>query len=108
MASSKSKSSTPKRVTPTYTRAFRYRTNGNETNRKVLVTAQNQNSLRGFDISDMTPRQITSLQKSWSKVQNLDIPLMEKESKAIKTNVFAKTSFRKFSQSKVRYFLKNA
>tara|TARA_R110002012_G_scaffold313697_1_gene525484 strand:+ start:1893 stop:2219 length:327 start_codon:yes stop_codon:yes gene_type:complete len=108
MASSKSKSSTPKRVTPTYTRAFRYRTNGNETNRKVLVTAQNQNSLRGFDISDMTARQITSLQKSWTKVQSKNIPLAQKESMVIKGNKTASTSFRKFSQSKVRYFLKNA
>jgi len=105
---SKTKSSTPKRVTPTYTRAFRYRTNGNETNRKVLVTAQNQNSLRGFDISNMTARQIITLQDSWSKVQSKDIPLTQKESMVIKGNKTASKSFRKFNQSKVRYFLKNA
>ena len=77
-----------------YSRAVRYRTNGNETNRKVLVTAQNQNSIRGFDISEMSTRQIMSLEKAWSKVQNLNIPLTEKEAQAIKTNRIAKTSFK--------------
>ena len=90
--SAKSKSS--KRSTPMYPRAFRYRANGMETNRKVLVTAQNQNSIRGFDISEMSSRQI--------------IPLMEKESKTMKTNRMAKTSFKSFKQGKVRYFLKNS
>ena len=104
--SAKSKSS--KRSTPMYPRAFRYRANGSESNRKVLVTAQNQNSIRGFDISEMTTRQITSLEKAWSKVQNLNIPLMEKESKTMKTNRIAKTSFKSFKQGKVRYFLKNS
>ena len=108
MASSKSKSSTHKRVTPTYTRAFRYRSNGSESNRKVLVTAQNQNALRGFDISNMTPRQITALQTAWNKVQSKNIPLSAKESMVIKSNKNASKSFRKFNQSKVRYFLKNA
>ena len=105
-ATTKSKSS--KRSTPMYSRAFRYRANGNETNRKVLVTAQNQNSIRGFDISEMSTRQIMSLEKAWSKVQNLNIPLTEKEAQAIKTNRIAKTSFKSFKQGKVRYFLKNS
>jgi len=68
MAKTQTKST--KRSTPMYPRAFRYRANGSESNRKVLVTAQNQNSLRGFDISEMTTRQINALEKTWSKVQN--------------------------------------
>ena len=108
MAKSATTKSSTKRSTPMYPRAFRYRANGMESNRKVLVTAQNQNSLRGFDISEMSTRQIMSLEKAWSKVQNLNIPLTEKEAKAIKTNTFAKTSFKSFKQGKVRYFLKNS
>ena len=108
MASSKTKVSKSRRSTPTYTRAFRYRANGSESNRKVLVTAQNQNALRGFDISNMTPRQITAVQSAWNKVQNKNIPLSQKESMVIKANKNASKSFRKFMQSKVRYFLKNA
>jgi len=104
----KTKATKTKRSTPMYPRAFRYRTNGNESNRKVLVTAQNQNSLRGFDISEMTARQINSLEKTWSKVQNLNIPLADKESKAISSSKNAKTSFKSFKQSRVRYFLKNS
>ena len=53
MAKSATTKSSTKRSTPMYPRAFRYRANGSESNRKVLVTAQNQNSLRGFDISEM-------------------------------------------------------
>ena len=94
-------------ATPIVAKSFRYR-NGKESNRKVLITAQNQNSLSGFDISEMSTRQIMSLEKAWSKVQNLNIPLTEKEAKAIKTNTFAKTSFKSFKQGKVRYFLKNS
>jgi hypothetical protein len=108
MAKSATTKSSTKRSTPMYSRAFRYRSNGSESNRKVLVTAQNQNSIRGFDISEMTMRQITSLEKAWSKVQNLNIPLTEKEAQAIKTNRIAKTSFKSFKQGKVRYFLKNS
>lgn len=104
--SAKSKSS--KRSTPMYPRAFRYRSNGSESNRKVLVTAQNQNSIRGFDISEMSTRQVTSLEKAWSKVQNLNIPLSKKEAKIISSNKPAKTSFKSFKQGKVRYFLKNS
>ena len=106
MAKTKTKSA--KRSTPIYPRAFRYRANGSETNRKVLVTAQNQNALRGFDVSEMTTRQITSIEKAWSKVQNLNIPLSAKEAKAISSSRTAKTSFKSFKQSRVRYFLKNS
>tara|TARA_R100000458_G_scaffold13050_1_gene10877 strand:+ start:181 stop:501 length:321 start_codon:yes stop_codon:yes gene_type:complete len=106
MAKTKTKSA--KRSTPIYPRAFRYRSNGTESNRKVLVTAQNQNSLRGFDVSEMTTRQIVALEKTWSKVQNLNIPLADKESKAISSSRNAKNSFKTFKQSRVRYFLKNS
>jgi hypothetical protein len=106
MAKTQTKST--KRSTPMYPRAFRYRANGSESNRKVLVTAQNQNSLRGFDISEMTTRQVNALEKAWSKVQNLNIPLADKESKAISSSRNAKTSFKSFKQSRVRYFLKNS
>lgn len=107
MASAKSNKKT-KRSTPIYSREFRYRSNGNETNRKVLVTAQNQNSLRGFDVSEMTPRQISALEKTWDKVAGLDIPLSEKESRTISSSRNAKSAFRYFKQSRVRYFLKNS
>ena len=104
----KTKTKSAKRSTPIYPRAFRYRSNGTESNRKVLVTAQNQNALRGFDISEMTARQVTSIEKAWSKVQNLNVPLSTKEAKAISSSRIAKNSFKSFKQSRVRYFLKNS
>lgn len=91
------------RPTYIYEKSFRYR-NGSEGNRKVLVTAQNQNNLRGFDITNMSPRKIQSIKDSWSKIQGRNYTLASKESKVLGTNRNAKGRFRSFKTSRIRYF----
>jgi hypothetical protein len=89
-----------------YEKSFRYR-NGTEGNRKVLVTAQNQNNLRGFDITGMSPRKVQSIKDSWAKVQGRNYPLTTKESKVLGSNRNAKGNFRSFKMSRIRYFHAN-
>ena len=86
--------------TPLHLKSFRYR-NGSETNRQVLVTAQNQNSLRGFDITGMSPNMISKLQTSWNRISNRNMPLTKKESSVISR---VKAPFKSFTVSKIRYF----
>lgn len=90
-------------ATPIVAKSFRYR-NGKESNRKVLITAQNQNSLRGFDVSDMTDSQIQNMTEKWSKVQNQKWSLTAKESNMIKNHKPAQGRFKTFKTSKIRYF----
>jgi len=89
---------------PTYIteKSFRYRNNGVEGNRKVLVTAHNQNSLKGFDITGMPENKVTEIQKAWNKVQKRKCPLTTKEASVL--NALPKTKFRSYKLSKVRYF----
>jgi hypothetical protein len=91
------------RSTYIYEKSFRYR-NGNESNRQVLVTSQNQNALRGFDITNMTPKQADNIRVAWTKVQNQNWSLTQKESKVLNSTPTAKGNFRSFKTSRIRYF----
>jgi len=90
--------------TPIYSKSFRYRYNGSESNRQVLVTAQNQNSLKGFDITGMSPAQITEIQSAWNRYASRSMPLTKKES-AVLNKVSA--PFKCFKTSRIRYFHNN-
>ncbi len=88
-------------------KSFRYRNNGTEKNRRVLVTASNQNSLRGFDVTNMTPEQVSEIRGAWKKVQSRNYKLSTKESKVLNALPTAKGSFRSYKTSKIRYFHTN-
>jgi hypothetical protein len=91
---------------PTYIteKSFRYRNGGTEGNRRVLVTAQNQNSLRGFDITDMPESKVSAIRDAWAKIQKRNYPLTKKESKVLNSVPFAKANFRSYKTNKIRYF----
>ena len=91
------------RSTYIYEKSFRYR-NGSESNRQVLVTSQNQNTLRGFDITNMSPKQVDNIRTAWTKVQNRNWSLSQKESKVLSNIPTAKGNFKSFKTSKIRYF----
>lgn len=84
-------------------KSFRYR-NGSESNRTVMTTSQNQSILRGFDVSDMTPKQIDNLGEKWEKIQNQNWSLPAKESHLLSNYRPAKGRFKTFKMSRIRYF----
>jgi len=87
-------------ITP---KSFRYR-NGDESNRIVLTTSQNQSTLRGFDVSDMTPKQIENLGEKWRTIQNQNWTLPAKESYMLNNYRPAKGRFKTFKINRIRYF----
>jgi len=87
--------------TPLHVKSFRYRNGGVEKNHHVMVTAQNQNSLKGFDISDATDKQVAELQKVWNRYASRKMPLSQKESAVLKR---VNASFKSFKTSKIRYY----
>ena len=84
-------------------KSFRYR-NGSESNRRVLVTSQNQNTLRGFDVTNMSEKRIQTIMSSWTKIQGKNMPLTAKESYVLSNTPTAKGSFKSFMIGKIRYF----
>ena len=84
-------------------KSFRYR-NGSETNRRVLVTSQNQNTLRGFEVTNMSEKRIQNIYAGWAKIQSKNIPLAAKESFVLTNTPSAKGSFRTYKMGKIRYF----
>ncbi len=84
-------------------KSFRYR-NGSESNRKVMMTSMNQSVLRGFDVSDMTPKQITNLGEKWNKIKNQNWSLRAKESHLLNNYRPAGGRFKTFKTSRIRYF----
>jgi len=84
-----------------YPRSFTYN-NGKRTNREVLVTAQNQNVVRGFDVSDLPKGQVTRIKNAWTKIQNRNWSLSTKESNVIKSvGSSARNNFRTFKRNKM-------
>ena len=87
-------------ITP---KSFRYR-NGSESNRMVMTTSQNQSILRGFDVSDMTPKQIENLGEKWNTIKNQNWSLTAKESHLLKNYRPSQGRFKTFKISRIRYF----
>jgi len=91
---------------PIKPKSFRYR-NGIESNRNVLMTSQNQSTLRGFDVSDMSDTQIANMSSKWETIQNQNWSLTAKESHLLKNYRPAKGRFKTFKTSKIRYYHTN-
>lgn len=89
--------------TPITTKSFRYR-NGDESNRKVLMTSQNQSTLRGYDVTNMTPPQVENMITRWNGIQNQNWGLAAKESHLLNNYRPAKGRFKTFKTSRIRYF----
>ena len=78
--------------------------NGQKGNRRVLVTAQNQNHLRGFDISNLTSGQTTRIKNAWTKIQNQNWSLVTKERKVMEmVGSPARSNFRTFKIDGIKF-----
>jgi len=85
-------------------RKFTY-DNGKKTERHVLSTAHNQNTLRGFDVSNLTKGQITRIRNAWEKIQNQNWKLETKERKVMDAvGSPAKSNFRTFKTASIKSF----
>ena len=85
-------------------RKFTY-DNGKKTERHVLSTAHNQNTLRGFDVSKLTKGQITRIRNAWTKIQNQNWSLETKERKVMElVGSPAKANFRTFKTENIKTF----
>ena len=80
--------------------------NGRKTNRHVLSTAQNQNHLRGFDVTSLSSGQITRIRNAWTKVQNQNWSLTTKERKVMEVvGKPASSNFRTFKVESIKNFI---
>ena len=80
--------------------------NGAKTTRRGLVTAENQNSLRGFDISRLNKGQASYIRNSWEKIQNQNWSLATKERKVMEmVGTPAKRNFRTFRIHNIKSYL---
>ena len=52
-----------------YSKEFTYKP-GTDRNPSVMVTAENQHALRGFNTNYMTKGQATRIRKEWNKIKN--------------------------------------
>jgi|TARA_Y100000310_G_scaffold323795_1_gene384717 hypothetical protein len=85
-------------------RKFTY-DNGRKTSRHVLSTAHNQNTLRGFDVSNLSKGQITRIRNAWEKIQNQPWKLATKERKVMEVvGIPAKSNFRTFKTENIKSF----
>ena len=79
-----------------HSKEFTYKP-GTDRNPSVLVTAENQHSLRGFNTNYMTKGQATRIQNEWNRVKNQPWSLTTKERVVMKrVGKPARTSFRMY------------
>ena len=79
-----------------HSKEFSYKP-GTDSNPSVLVTAENQHTLRGFNTNYMTKGQATLIQNQWRKIQNQRWSTATKERVLMKrVGKPAKTSFRMY------------
>jgi len=84
-----------------YNKEFNYKT-GTDRNPSVLVTAENQHTLRGFNTNYMTKGQVTRIQNEWNRVKNQPWSLTAKERVLMKrVGKPAKTSFRMYRKANI-------
>ena len=84
-----------------YNKEFNYKT-GTDRNPSVLVTAENQHTLRGFNTNYMTKGQVTRIQNEWNRVKNQPWSLTAKERVLMKrVGKPAKTSFRMYRKDNI-------
>ena len=79
-----------------HSKEFTYKP-GTDRNPSVLVTAENQHTLRGFNTNYMTKGQATRIQNEWNRVKNQPWSLTTKERVVMKrVGKPARTSFRMY------------
>jgi hypothetical protein len=79
-----------------YSKEFTYKP-GTDRNPSVMVTAENQHALRGFNTNYMTKGQATRIQNEWNRVKNQPWSLTTKERVVMKrVGKPARTSFRMY------------
>ena len=62
-----------------YSKTFTYRNSKNDSNPDVMVTTENQSTLRGFNRNYMTKGQATRIQNEWRRIKNQPWSLTTKE-----------------------------
>ena len=84
-----------------HSKEFTY-TPGPDRNPSVLVTAENQHSLRGFNTNYMTKGQSTRIQNEWRRIENQPWKLTTKERVLIKrVGKPARDSFRHYRKDNI-------
>tara|TARA_R100001082_G_scaffold20039_1_gene9777 strand:+ start:158 stop:418 length:261 start_codon:yes stop_codon:yes gene_type:complete len=79
-----------------HSKEFNYKS-GTDRNPSVLVTAENQHTLRGFNTNYMTKGQATRIQNEWNRVKNQPWSLTAKERVLMKrVGKPAQSSFRMY------------
>ena len=79
-----------------YSKEFTYKP-GTDRNPSVMVTAENQHALRGFNTNYMTKGQATRIQNEWNRVKHQPWSLTTKERVVMKrVGKPARTSFRMY------------
>ena len=79
-----------------HSKEFTYKP-GTDRNPSVMVTAENQHALRGFNTNYMTKGQATRIQNEWNRVKNQPWSLTTKERVVMKrVGKPARTSFRMY------------
>ena len=80
-----------------YDKEFNYRNANMDSTPNVMVTTENQSSLRGFNRNYLTKGQATRIQNEWRKIQNQPWSLQTKERVLMKrVGKPARNSFRMY------------
>ena len=80
-----------------YDKEFTYKNTNNDSKPNVMVTTENQSTLRGFNRNYLTKGQATRIQNEWNRVKNQPWSLTAKERVVMKrVGKPAKTSFRMY------------
>ena len=78
---------------------------GEERNHTVLVTAQNQSTLRGFDVTGAEDMTVKSIKTAWNRIASRNMTLDKKEASVVKNATTP--NFKTFKTDRIRYFHKN-
>ena len=86
-----------------YSKTFTYRNSKNDSNPDVMVTTENQSTLRGFNRNYMTKGQATRIQNEWRRIKNQPWSLTTKERVLMKrVGKPARNSFRLYRKEYIR------
>tara|TARA_R110000751_G_scaffold294973_1_gene403072 strand:+ start:102 stop:374 length:273 start_codon:yes stop_codon:yes gene_type:complete len=84
--------------------SFKYANAKNDSTPEVLVTAQNQHMVRGFNTNYMTKGQATRIQNEWGKIKNQRWSTSTKERVLMnRVGSPAKKSFRMYRTEGIAY-----
>ena len=87
-----------------YDKEFTYKNSKNDSTPNVMVTTENQSTLRGFNRNYMTKGQATRIQNEWRKIQNQRWSTSTKERVLMnRVGSPAKNSFRMYRTDGIAY-----